>query len=752
VSKRQFAHVSLFDGMGYQSPFEVDGGYRGRPYLDNNSLPNPVIALNVIDASVNVSEINTVINSIRVNFDPMQINGGLFNPTTTAGDLRPLTNTTDSGVALYQDNKSSGVAGEFDGADTLVPVNLESLSWNQDPNDPVVRAGGYYLVLQPQVGAAIPGTDFYEIPNNPNLSLNDFNRGPDYFVCVRTNGYAGARNAFRAFIRPGDINFVNGRNTIGSGVVTHPYTSNVPIFLSEETGVDRPVIPRSDSLPVFGINMLDRNNTFNGTPARWSLVNLLFNNNPGSDTAFTPSDLMPVSNVILRNIPIDPAEDNDNDPRTFALPDGIDNDDDGLTDEGVNNSLDFDLSRYTSLSGVAIFRDMPNSDRNGLFDDPLDPTVLHPDVPVFLTGEEEFSYPIGTQAYISIGLDHDPVDPAAPGKGDPVEPDPFEKIATNDIGVNRGNDYFVVVRTSKTISQGDDFQIRIATHGTNLQFGDDVNHLVVGTSFGFMPGWTSGIGPIFPNRQPFTYDPLILARLVPSVQKLVEEPLSPGKILIPGIGPYSSDTRLSPVRDSIDFGQETFELTSSEPFNLYEAYKHFTSSLLVNQEDGSDLPSLQFLHPTFEDTIPVDLDIDPGTVFLRWQDIDEDTDDATVTLVYFPVVIDPIFGEILPQTPTDPRFTFQVVKGTSNGIEPGGDIDDFPVETYSNRLIFDDNENVDPATSRGTDIFTWDARLVAPGLYRIAAFLDDHDNPRVVAIGGKILIENQRPVLILTEP
>ncbi|NUN98207.1 MAG: hypothetical protein HUU16_18750 [Candidatus Omnitrophica bacterium] len=496
--------------------------------------------------------------------------------------------------------------------------------------------------------------------------------------------------------------------------------------------------------------MLDVNTTFGSRPAGWSMLNVLFQNNPVGDLAFTPSDLLPMRSDILRNIPLDPAEDNDNNPNTFPLPDGIDNDDDGLTDEGVNNTLDFDLSRYTTLSGVAIFRDMPNSDRNGLFDDPLDPNVRVPDLPVFLSGEENFAFPIGTEAYISLALDHDPVDINAPGKGDPIDPAPFETVPTNDNGANRGSDYFLVIRTSKSISQGDDFQVRLTTHGTVIHTNDGGTvGIVVGTSFGFMPGATTGLGPIFPERQPYSYDPLRNARLVPSLAPVAEEPLSPGNLRIPGISAFDTDPPDPRLRFlGIDFTHELFPIRS--PFNLYEAYKPFLSNVYVNTEDGDDLPNLQFLLPTFDETIGTDLDIDPGTVFLRWADIDEDSPDAEVTLVYFPVLIDPMFGELFPLTPTDPRFTFTVIRGVSRGLDPNSDIDDFTIVPYQDQLLITDNENV--VGGLGTDIFTWDARLVPPGLYRIAAFLNDFSNPPVVVVGGRILIENQRPELILTQP
>ena len=63
-----------------------------------------------------------------------------------------------------------------------------------------------------------------------------------------------------------------------------------------------------------------------------------------------------------------------------------------------------------------------------------------------------------------------------------------------------------------------------------------------------------------------------------------------------------------------------------------------------------------------------------------------------------------------------------------------------------------DNEDVDSITGLGNDVFTWDARLVPPGLYRVAAILDDGDNPRLLVVGGKVEIVNQQPIVTLTHP
>jgi len=456
---------------------------------------------------------------------------------------------------------------------------------------------------------------------------------------------------------------------------------------------------------------------------------------------FTISSLASLTNKIVTNIPLDPAEDNDGDPRTFAIPDGLDNDGDGLTDEGLGDSFNFSPDRYTTLSGVALFRDMPNSDRNGKFDDPLDPKVIKPDLPVFLSGEEEFSFPMGSSAYVALALDHDPTAPVgglSPGKGDPVDPDPFETIPTNDELLNAGNDYFVVIRTSRFLRRGTTFQARLGvlTGSVNPEYPGD-NLAVFAVPFGFMPGSTTGLGPNFPYRQPYLFDPLQNFRSVPSKNSVAEEPLSPGSVSVPGENP---------------------ELLQIEtPFTQYESYKSLTSAGIVATEDGNSPPSLRWLEPTFSQTRLVSESLVTASVLLKWNDLDQDDQGTTVTLVYYPVLTDPIMGEIIPRTPVSRRpdgepFGFKVISGLFARLGPGDDLADFTTQPYENIPLANDNEDVTPATGLGNDVFTWDARLVAPGLYRVAAILDDGDNPRLLVVGGRVQIVNERPVVTLTHP
>lgn len=452
--------------------------------------------------------------------------------------------------------------------------------------------------------------------------------------------------------------------------------------------------------------------------------------------------LNPLTDAILSNIPLDPDEDNDNDPRTFPIPDGLDNDGDGLTDEGVDDTMVFDPGRYTSLSGVALFRDMPDSDTNGGFDDPLDPNVVVPDLPVFLSGEENYHFPLGSAAYVTLALDHDPVaqvTSTSPGKGDPIDPDPFETIPTDNLFRNNGPDYFVVVRTSRFFQTSRPFRVRLGVlmGNVNPEFPND-DFAVFGTPLNFMPGSTTGIGPVFPFRQPYAFDPLRNFRGVPSTSPIAEEPLSPGGISIPN-GP-------APV------------VLVETPFTLNESYKSISSSAIVAVEDGNSPPQLRFLSPsTFPEVQSTESGLVSLTAEVHWNDLDQDSTGATVTLVYFPVYIDDMLGEVIPKTPLDLRpdgmpFGFQVMTGYMRRLNTNEDISGLTPEPYENIPLSLDNELVNPVTLLGNDVFTWDTRGVNFGTYRIAAFLDDMDNPRILVVGGIVEVSNDRPVVVLTRP
>ncbi len=439
----------------------------GFPLIEPDGLDEkPLIGINISDASGG-DVAQESIDQIRVNFKdaPYAFGRAHFDPS----DLNPLRaasigdgRTAPPGVALYMDrystpggdadgdgtadedeidfidNDNDGltdedppphniVSGRFDPEDVLVPINLSASSWDADPNDPVVRGGGHYVVLTPRVGAPIPPDD---------VAAN--NQGYDFFVTVAGSLTMDNYDTFQAFVRAGDILCSDGRNIAGSELITTPVRSTPPTQIAAavgSTGLSR----NSASVPVLSINTRDRNNVFDprfvydmplgqAGPQRLRSFWLVFHENPDVNVIqplrhFAPSDLAPLQNLLVPS------------PNT---------------------------GRLMSLSGIAIYRDMPGSDTNGGFDDPDDPAVLVPDAPIMLSGEEAFGVLQGRPGAVQIVFDP----PQYNGRRDvspidPNDPDPYEPLPSDDVGENEGSDLFVVIRTSNTISQGDSFFVSL---------------------------------------------------------------------------------------------------------------------------------------------------------------------------------------------------------------------------------------------------------------------------------------------------
>ncbi|HNT36041.1 MAG TPA: hypothetical protein PKH07_13720, partial [bacterium] len=356
-------------------------------------------------------------------------------------DLMPLSSTNLSGVALYRDRKNAGTVGAYDPGDIFVPISATDLEWNADPSDPIVRNGGHYMVLKPTSGQDVPDSDY------PTSDSNWAAFGYDYFVCIRTSKNIDYHDGFRCFIRDGDVKFRNSRNATGSGIDGDPIAANVPTFLNNlvvaPAGQDAmPIRADSVATAVVGMDMHDSNRTFEGRPSKLSQVVVhLFNF--GTDTDFTSTDLAPFYQGYGQWVEID--------PRTGAT----------IPFTGGNVAG----KRIGSRCGVALYRDAPNSDTPGGFDNPFDLNVTNPDTPVLLSGYEDWNFLLGWTYQVVLDLDP----PMYDGTGadtslvDPFDPEFYETLPAVDETEGLGNDFFVVLKTSPTISYGDDFYVRVGS-------------------------------------------------------------------------------------------------------------------------------------------------------------------------------------------------------------------------------------------------------------------------------------------------
>lgn len=187
--------------------------------IEADGFPAPIFNFNLADGTGLGA--NESIEQIRIWFS-----GAGFKPT----DIMPLTDDEFSGVSLWWDNKTAGMAkaddqlGQFDPPqgvtwlgqtqngqnlhsttfnDTNLPLSSGSLTWynggDSTPWSPYNDTGpDYYVVLRPKAPIALPPND-YDWQDNPAHGHSTVGtvtgpnyRGPDLFVCVRANGMKNA--------------------------------------------------------------------------------------------------------------------------------------------------------------------------------------------------------------------------------------------------------------------------------------------------------------------------------------------------------------------------------------------------------------------------------------------------------------------------------------------------------------------------------------------------------------------------------
>lgn len=458
----------LIDRNDFRLMEERGGPLFGYPFVDATSSYLPLLGVNIAGA-VNDNPVQDVsggqtgeerLVSIRVNFINVDLEGdGVFEPT----DLMPLAEDFGSGVALFVDSAEQGARGVFDydifndqPVDSIVPISNPVWGHIEDPADPIVQAGGNYVVLRPTGGLPLPSQD-----QTPDAT------GYDFFVAIRTSESIDYHDTLRMFVRDGDIQFQNSRSVVNTHRKVDPVAANVPTFLSDLVEVDPQtgaanIGANSPPTAVVGLDMHDSNRTFKGQPSKLRSVRVFFDNVADGtgplDGAFTPQDLLRVNwgpDYVLRQWSLfDPAT-----GRVFPY-----------GDPQAPSSC-----RIVSNNGVALYRDAPNSDTIGAFDDPMDPGVISPDTPVLLSGLEDWDFLGGFAYNVNLLLDPPPQDPhykegdEDTSPVDPNDPDPYEPLPDSTDGVFEGDDFFVVIRTSSAISFGDNFQVGVRVEvGNNL--------------------------------------------------------------------------------------------------------------------------------------------------------------------------------------------------------------------------------------------------------------------------------------------
>jgi hypothetical protein len=473
LTKANYGRLYINDIIGFLNPLtDLGGDLYNFPYVDATSSYLPVLGFNIACAANDNPVADTSggqtgtekLVSIRVNFISTEFDGngiGKFDPS----DLMPLADDYTSGVALFRDSDTRGTQGVFnyniftdEPIDDFIPIN--AAIWDENPRDPVVVAGGHYVVLQPKEGVALP-----------NVDDTTQTAGYDFYVAIRTSDGIDYMDGFRCFVRDGDVRFQNSRNVVNSRRATDPIAGNVPTVLSDLLPFDNyPITADSNPLAVIGIDLHDSNFTnenciygdenayadvrpadASGCPARLRSVRVYFDNvgdASGSDEDFTPRDLKDVY-----------FGSNAGPFQQWAL-----------YNPTTNVWMNYQSTpppgyNIVALSGVALYRDAPGSWTVGGFDDPMSVPAPFADTPILLSGYEDwnflggFTYNVELRAdppYLSGNKDVSPVDP-----NDPLAYEPLPWSTYGENGEFEGDDFFVVIRTSENISHRDDFRVGV---------------------------------------------------------------------------------------------------------------------------------------------------------------------------------------------------------------------------------------------------------------------------------------------------
>jgi hypothetical protein len=227
--------------------------------IDTESDPVAVVGLDLVDEGV-----GAVMNSITVRLEA--------NVGTQPTDLADLvTSGAESGVAIYADNPATGLQGQFDAADILLPL-ASAPTWS--------GTGPWTITLNLNAG--------YSVPDDNSAPYT----GDDIFVVIRTSGTAEFGDEIQISI-PDDtgVGYNDGPCAV-AGLVSSNLTMNMPLRLRDLTQVGQAIYPSSIPTAVIGIDAADgRGQSAQITSLIASIANV------GGDTDVTPSDFLAYTNL-----------------------------------------------------------------------------------------------------------------------------------------------------------------------------------------------------------------------------------------------------------------------------------------------------------------------------------------------------------------------------------------------------------------------------------------------------------------------
>jgi hypothetical protein len=243
--------------------------------IEAQSQPKGMVGININDQGGPQRSISRISFEIR---SPLVAGPGT--PSATTADFNPFSPTSNSGFALYKDNKSAGVRGAFDSADTFVSLSPSGSSAVQNLVTGIINVE---MTFSP--GVQVPDDDLGN------------NAGPDFFLVVRTSNHISFKDQFRMFIQASGITFESGPSFGNTSILTNLVTTNVPVFATDTTGFFGASFDRNDGPEdVIGLNFLT-GTKLNPNTSNEKLVSLTVRLDNVGGSAFTNSDLAPLSST-----------------------------------------------------------------------------------------------------------------------------------------------------------------------------------------------------------------------------------------------------------------------------------------------------------------------------------------------------------------------------------------------------------------------------------------------------------------------
>ncbi|MCX5642915.1 MAG: hypothetical protein NTY10_06805, partial [Candidatus Omnitrophica bacterium] len=417
-----------------------------------DGLPVSLFALNLCDGPGTFGS-NETLESIRVWFKGT----GGFKPSR----LSPMSDDDLSGVSLWRDDKELGRYVDYLGLpdpragterlgdttnratpglnsylDTLIPLSADSFEWynsdgspwgpfNDDPANLLDDDKRYFIVLKPKVAVQLYPEDYIE----NTTTYSDQYMGDDFFICVRGRGVDDAsystnnwwdRGMDYGVVISAAIGLTNsndgGRVAVGInndkpwGDIHFGADGASPRSRVFPNGTDPVEISASTTLPTFFTDLTQAGQTIN-PHQKTAVIGINLVAPPGAAVSFNhfAFNLQDLGSAANFNFPELVAANGDwNDPNGGC--------------------------------GAAIYKDNKLAGTPGIFD-PADTRVLMTARP-FL--DNLINNP-GTWNRIRLPLDATSVG----------------FVPTNDVGVNAGPDYFLVLQPNSNMESGDDFRIRL---------------------------------------------------------------------------------------------------------------------------------------------------------------------------------------------------------------------------------------------------------------------------------------------------